>query len=264
MTTSAAQICANRLNAKKSRGPISRIGKAKVATNAIKHGLSAKSLILSDENPIEYQTLLEQLQSELQPVGILEQSLVERIAVALWRQKRLIRAETAYIESERTLTKILADVKQELDLSYTDKALTEDDLTEFNPDYYQWCKAILSESKLISFEMMFDPNLLSQSVPNIYQYLLDVSQTKKLTPEEYLNRSNQDNKFFMLLAASCQRQIERAEQRSIILAVAEQVRSKKAILKERMRDSLSRYQVILDNDLYKAIKALREAQEWRY
>jgi hypothetical protein len=34
-------------------------------------------------------------------------------------------------------------------------------------------------------------------------------------------------------------------------------------LKEKLRDSLCKYQVMLDNELYKAMKALRDAQEWR-
>ena len=98
MPPSAAQISANQINAQKSTGPISEIGKSQVANNAIKHGLFSKNLILADEDPFEYQNLLDQLQSELSPSGVLEQTLIERIAVSLWRQKRLIRAETAYIE----------------------------------------------------------------------------------------------------------------------------------------------------------------------
>jgi DNA-binding winged helix-turn-helix (wHTH) protein len=39
------------------------------------------------------------------------------------------------------------------------------------------------------------------------------------------------------------------------------VKSKHVILKEKLRDSLCKYQVMLDNELYKAMKALRDAQE---
>ena len=50
----------------------------------------------------------------------------------------------------------------------------------------------------------------------------------------------------------------------MVLEVAELVRSKRAILKDKLRDALSKYQVMLDNELYKSIKALREAQDWRF
>ena len=123
MPTSVAQISANQINAQKSTGPITEIGKSKVSDNAIKHGLFSKNLILADEDPFEYQNLLRLLQSELSPAGILEQTLVERIAVSLWRQKRLIRAETAYIELERTPKNIVADINQEPNLSFTGKSL---------------------------------------------------------------------------------------------------------------------------------------------
>jgi hypothetical protein len=80
-TTFIIQIEANRKNAQKSTGPQTSEGKQAVAQNAIKHGLSSRHLILGDEDPSEYQVLLDQLQAGLNSVGALEHSLVERIAV---------------------------------------------------------------------------------------------------------------------------------------------------------------------------------------
>ena len=74
--TSFSQASANQSNAQKSTGPVTEEGKAIVSNNAIKHGLFSKRLILSDEDPVEYQTLFQQLQSELAPTGVLEQTLV--------------------------------------------------------------------------------------------------------------------------------------------------------------------------------------------
>jgi hypothetical protein len=46
--------------------------------------------------------------------------------------------------------------------------------------------------------------------------------------------------------------------------IVQTIRNKKAILQEgELRDALAKYQVMLDNELYKAIKALRETQNWR-
>ena len=97
------QIKANQTNAKKSTGAKSKRGKAVIASNAIKHGLFAKRLILQDENLDEYAQLIEGLINTLNPVGTLEQILVEKIAVATWKQLRLIRAENASIELSRRL-----------------------------------------------------------------------------------------------------------------------------------------------------------------
>lgn len=49
----------------------------------------------------------------------------------------------------------------------------------------------------------------------------------------------------------------------MILAVAELVRSHRAVLSGEALDTLAKYQVMLHNDLYKGLKALREAQASR-
>ena len=71
--------------------------------NPLKHGLFAKRLILQDENLDEYAQLIDGLINSLNPVGTLEQILVEKIAVATWKQLRLIRAESASIELSRRM-----------------------------------------------------------------------------------------------------------------------------------------------------------------
>jgi len=48
-----------------------------------------------------------------------------------------------------------------------------------------------------------------------------------------------------------------------VQAVTELVRAQRAIPLGEARDKLARYQTMLDNGLYKALKALREAQQWR-
>ena len=84
--TTEKQIKANQANSKKSTGAKSDEGKAVIASNALKHGLFAQRLILPDENMDEYAQLIHGLVSSLNPVGTLEQLLVEKIAVATWKQ----------------------------------------------------------------------------------------------------------------------------------------------------------------------------------
>jgi hypothetical protein len=61
----------------------------------------------------------------------------------------------------------------------------------------------------------------------------------------------------------CGRQLHAAEQRPRVVALAEQIRRKKLILPVPQLELMARYQTTLDNQLYKALRALREAQEWR-
>ncbi len=98
---SQKQLEANRRNAKLSTGPKTPEGKQRMKWNALKHGLLAKSVIIPDlegfENQTEFESLLQQLHGELNPVGILEEMLVEKIAVAYWRLRRAVRAESGEI-----------------------------------------------------------------------------------------------------------------------------------------------------------------------
>lgn len=99
--TTEKQIVANQQNAQLSTGPMTTIGKGVVATNAIKHGIFAKDLILSseleNENENDYQELLCNLIGSLGPCNQMESLLVEKIAVDFWRLRRTIRFETGSI-----------------------------------------------------------------------------------------------------------------------------------------------------------------------
>ena len=104
----ANQIRANRENARSSTGPKSANGKAIASNNRLCHGVLSKKLLLDNENPADYQALLDGLHAELKPVGTLELALVEKIAISLWRQQRLVRAETAVIALETNPRRIVA------------------------------------------------------------------------------------------------------------------------------------------------------------
>src|SRR5215204_2194599 len=92
--TSDKQIDANRKNALKSTGPKTPEGKAAVRQNALKHGLLSRDILLPGEDEEALRELGERLRDELQPVGELENLLVDRIVSAYWRLRRLSRVET--------------------------------------------------------------------------------------------------------------------------------------------------------------------------
>ena len=83
------QIEANRRNAQKSTGPNTAKGRAAVRLNALKNGLSAKTLILPGESEADFRGLVESLELEHRPTTPKEQALVLRSAAATWRLRRL-------------------------------------------------------------------------------------------------------------------------------------------------------------------------------
>ena len=92
-----AQIKANRNNAKKSTGPHTEEGKARVAKNALKHGLLARDTVLPGEDPADFDRQLSALEADIQPANSLEFELVRQIADAQWRMRRLTRLETGFL-----------------------------------------------------------------------------------------------------------------------------------------------------------------------
>jgi len=87
--TTPKQIEANCQNALLSTGPMTISGKTIVSTNAIKHGIFTKDLILTSEigreNEDEYSEILNNLIECLSPSNQMESLLVEKIAVDFWR-----------------------------------------------------------------------------------------------------------------------------------------------------------------------------------
>ena len=104
MSTTEQRLAANRTNALCSTGPVTPAGKAIASQNATRHGLLSAKLLLEDEDAGDYQMMLTDLCRSVRPVGALELSLVERIGVTLWRQRRLVQAETARLTLARLST----------------------------------------------------------------------------------------------------------------------------------------------------------------
>ena len=90
-----AQINANRRNAQKSTGPKTAEGKARSRSNGLRHGLTAQTCMLADEDPNGLLELLEELREKYNPQDTEEEFLIERMAKARWRYNRIMPLEAA-------------------------------------------------------------------------------------------------------------------------------------------------------------------------
>ena len=91
--SSKAQVAANRKNAKKSTGPKTPEGKAKVAQNATKHGLTAISAVIKGESQEEYDAHKQSFLECLNPQDAIEDFLADRVVSLSWRLKRATRMQ---------------------------------------------------------------------------------------------------------------------------------------------------------------------------
>jgi hypothetical protein len=93
------QFSANRANARKSTGPKTLSGKVRSSMNACKHGLTARTVVIGKEDPVEFDALRQALEEEFEPRSMMERELVERLAGIVWRLRRMPQFEAALIEA---------------------------------------------------------------------------------------------------------------------------------------------------------------------
>ncbi len=99
MKISKKQLAANRRNAAKSTGPKASAAKAKVAKNAIKHGLRSHHIVIDGESQAEFDDFRDDLLSGFNPVGPLEQHLADRVIASIWRLNRIGKIEVELINN---------------------------------------------------------------------------------------------------------------------------------------------------------------------
>ena len=102
---SAKQVAANRRNASLPRGPLSAEASAAIRENAVKHGLTAKHVVMQHEDEADYQELRASIVMEYLPRTPQEHRFADQIAQNYWRLLRCRRVETATFENRLTTLK---------------------------------------------------------------------------------------------------------------------------------------------------------------
>jgi hypothetical protein len=107
--TSYRQIEANRRNALKSTGPKSEEGKEASRRNALRHGLTAETVIGALEDTEDYKAFEAAVTADYDAQSAVERELVLRLASVLWRLRRATTMETGLFEIQ---AKHLRDYRQ--------------------------------------------------------------------------------------------------------------------------------------------------------
>ena len=97
--SSLKQIEANRRNALKSTGPTTPEGKERSRRNAMRHGLTAETVIAGLEDAEDYQAFEAAVTADYDAETAVERELVLRLASVLWRLRRATGIETGLFES---------------------------------------------------------------------------------------------------------------------------------------------------------------------
>lgn len=99
MTALTIPISASR----STSGPRTPEGKAIASRNALKHGLTAKAVVIFDEDAVEYDSFRVGFVESLAPADAVEEFLVDRITSCAWRLRRVVRIEREVFEDYESL-----------------------------------------------------------------------------------------------------------------------------------------------------------------
>ena len=97
---SEAHSEAARINGANSNGPKTPEGKAISSANSLRHGSTAKAILLTNEEPKAYCQLAEGYYKTLQPANDVEKDLVDAMVISKWLQRRDWSNEAALFDRE--------------------------------------------------------------------------------------------------------------------------------------------------------------------
>src|ERR1700674_3062040 len=98
--TSFRQIDANRRNARKSTGPTTEEGKQRSRCNAVRHGLTAETVIGALEDAADYQAVEAAIVADYDAQSAVERDLGLGLSSLLWRLRRSTTIETGLFEMQ--------------------------------------------------------------------------------------------------------------------------------------------------------------------
>ncbi len=96
--SSVRQIEANRRNAQFSTGPVTEEGKRRSRQNAVRHGLTAETVIGALEDAEDYAAFEIAVTADFDALTVVERELVLRLASLLWRLRRATAIETGLFQ----------------------------------------------------------------------------------------------------------------------------------------------------------------------
>lgn len=260
------QVEANRKNSKISTGPKSIDGKTIASRNATSHGILSTRLFLADEDPESFKLLFEELTATFKPQGIMEMILVEKIAIAIWKQRRIIAAETASITLSRQESHIFKYVNNSLGKYLPYDKVSAEDLEPVDHEIQLWAEAVMEEWQSINGEgeREITTELMKSDTPQCWGILQNWSQSENLSVENYLKKEGRTlTSWFKEQKKAAEQIIAKSELQPKIEELYNAASAELSILPDNPRASIERYQTTIDNQLYRAIKELRQLQHLR-
>ena len=135
--TSFRQIEANRRNAQLSTGPITEDGKKRSRQNAVRHGMTAETVIDAFEDAEDYAAFEMAVTADYDAQSAVERELVLRLASLLWRLRRataiesgLFKIQAKHLLQFRQRRQAHQKRQEIIDGVYRNAVVTEEDMQQ--------------------------------------------------------------------------------------------------------------------------------------
>ena len=261
--TTEAQIKANQENAKKSTGPTSIEGKKRSSMNAFTHGILSSITALPGEDENFMQNLREDIIATYQPQDAMERCLVDRIYIAIIRQIRLCEAEAAKLKMSMR-PEILAESLSQILQHSTIRRFKADDLSDEMEFNYQYFLAVTKELEPYELEDKL-PSLsgIETTMPKTFALLKRKAKQFEVAWESFTEDLNQVMKALREIKKEADNHIASTSSIHVAYSLLEDIQVIHRIPHGIDITLMTRYQVQLDNDLYRAMNALQKYRDNR-
>jgi hypothetical protein len=256
-----AQIRANQENAQKSKGPTSIEGKKKSSMNAVTHGIFSNVTILPGEDEAFIQRLREDILATYQPQDTMERCLVDRIYIAMVRQVRLCEAEAAKLRMSMR-PEILAESLSQILRHSTIRRFKGDDLSDKMESNYQFYLKVIEElSPYPLIDNLPSLGLIERTMPKTFVLLKNKARDYETSWEKFREDLNQIMKALREIKKEANNYVASNQDIHVAHGLREDMQIIHRIPHGVDITLMTKYQVQLDNDLYRAMKVLEAYRE---
>ena len=254
-----AQIKANQENAKKSTGPATEVGKKISSMNAMTHGIFSTIPLLPGENLEQFKLLEEEIIKAYQPTDAMECLLVQRLYLTCMRQIRLREAEAAKLEISM-MPEVMCKTVTQLFEHNSDKRFTAEDISELTEAHYMFAQALEKEIKESGYaSLALTIEMIKEKMPLTSRHMKDIHEEEyKLSWEEFIQKPGMLRAAISMLAKRVKIQLASTKNNHIAYTLKHKLKIVHRIPHGDDMTIFTKYQVQLDTDLYRAMKALQD------
>ena len=254
-----AQIKANQENAKKSTGPLTEEGKQRSSMNAMTHGIFSTIPLLPGENLEQFKLLEEEIIKAFQPTDAMECLLVQRVYLTCMRQIRLREAEAAKLEISM-MPEVMCKTVTQLFEHNSDKRFTAEDMSELTEAHYMFAQALEKEIKESGYaSLALTIEMIKEKMPLTSRHMKDIHEEEyKLSWEEFIQKPGMLRAAISMLAKRVKIQLASTKNNHIAYTLKHKLKIVHRIPHGDDMTLFTKYQVQLDTDLYRAMKALQD------